>query len=114
VQEAEGVGAEGVDHGVQIDPADALERADHESVGREQLTGRSLSTRRSLKQGLSFSRKAACSGVSSMAWSAFSRSSASQRSWRVPRPLSLRIFWMVIADRRRPSSAKSAASRLQP
>ena len=37
VQKAEGVGAEGVDHRVQIDPADALERADHEGVGREQL-----------------------------------------------------------------------------
>jgi hypothetical protein len=39
VQKAEGVGAEGTDHGVQVDPPDALERADHEGVGREQLAG---------------------------------------------------------------------------
>jgi hypothetical protein len=33
---------------------------------------------------------------------------------RVPSPLSLRIFWMVIAETRRLSSANSAATRLQP
>ncbi len=37
VQKAEGVGAVRVDDGVQVDPADALERADHEGVGGEQL-----------------------------------------------------------------------------
>lgn len=41
-------------------------------------------------------------------------SSASQRSMRVPSPLSLRIFWMVIADTRTPSSASVASCRLQP
>jgi hypothetical protein len=51
------------------------------------LPGLPLSTWRSRKQGLSFSRKVACSGVSSIAWSAFVRSSASQRSCRVPQPL---------------------------
>ena len=39
VQEAEGVGAVGVDHGVQVDPADALEGADHEGVGGQELAG---------------------------------------------------------------------------
>jgi len=37
VQEAEGIAAEGIDHGVQIDLADALEAADKERVGRQQL-----------------------------------------------------------------------------
>ena len=45
VQEAEGVGAEGVDHRVQVDLADALEAADEEGVGREQLA-RAPSSRR--------------------------------------------------------------------
>ena len=40
VQEAEAVAAVGVDHRVQVDPPDALERADHEGVGREQLARR--------------------------------------------------------------------------
>jgi hypothetical protein len=67
VQEAEGVGAEGVDHGVQVDPADALDRADHEGVGREQLT-RPLALDMALAEaGLTFFRNAACSGLSSIA-----------------------------------------------
>ena len=41
-------------------------------------------------------------------------SSASQRSTRVPRPFSLRIFWIVIEETRLPSSASSASWRLQP
>jgi len=37
-----------------------------------------------------------------------------QRSWRVPRPWSLRIFRTVIAETRLPSSAGRASGRLQP
>ncbi len=66
-----------------------------------------------LEAGVELSKNAACSGLSSTARSAFFCSNASQRSWRVPSPLSLRIFWIVIADRRRPSNAKSASSWLQ-
>jgi hypothetical protein len=40
VKKAEGVGAEGVDDGVQVDLADALETADEEGVGREQFARR--------------------------------------------------------------------------
>jgi hypothetical protein len=58
--------------------------------------GAALSTWRSRKQGLSFSRNAACSAVISIAFSALACSSASQRSTRVPSPVSFRIFWMVI------------------
>jgi hypothetical protein len=76
--------------------------------------GRSLSTWRSLKQGLSFSKNATCAEESSIAWSAFWRSSASQRSCRLPRLLSFRIFWIVIAETRRPSKANKASILLQP
>jgi hypothetical protein len=82
VQEAEGVGAIGVNHGTQVDLADALETADEEGVGRKQRTGAALST----------------------AFSALAFSSASQRLTRVPRPMLLRIFWMVIEEIRAPSS----------
>ena len=44
-----------------------------------------------------------------MTFSAFWLSSASQRSTFVPRPFSLRIFWMVIEDTRVPSSASIAS-----
>jgi hypothetical protein len=40
VQEAEGIRSVGVDHGVQVDLADALEGADEEGVSREQLARR--------------------------------------------------------------------------
>jgi hypothetical protein len=39
MQEAEGVGTERIDHGVQVELADPLERARHEGVGRGQLGG---------------------------------------------------------------------------
>ena len=38
VQEAESVGAEGIDHSVQVDPADALQGADHEGIRGQELT----------------------------------------------------------------------------
>jgi hypothetical protein len=64
---------------------------------------------------LSFSRKAACSPVISIALLGIGlASSASQRSIFVPRPLSFRIFWIVIAETRMPSSASIASCRLQP
>ena len=37
VQEAEGVGAEGVDHGMQVDATEAFQCPHHEGVGGEQL-----------------------------------------------------------------------------
>jgi hypothetical protein len=52
--------------------------------------------------------------VSSITWSAFLRSNASQRSWRVPRPSSWRIFCTVIAETRLPSRASKASILLQP
>jgi hypothetical protein len=80
VQEAEGVRTEGVDDTVQVDLAHALEVADEEGVGTEQLAGGLALDVALAKAGLSFSRKAACSAVSSIGCSALRRSSASQRS----------------------------------
>ena len=81
VQEAEGVGAVGVDHRVQVDPADALERADHEGVGREQLARRLALDVALAEAGIELLQERACSAVSSIgSASAFSRSRASQRS----------------------------------
>ena len=57
----------GVDHGVQVDPADTLEEPTMKVSAESSWPGRSLSTCRSRKQGFSFSRNAACSGLSSIA-----------------------------------------------
>ena len=114
VEEAEGVGAVGVDDRVQVDPADALERADHEGVGGEQLA-RPLALDMPLaKAGIELLQERRLLRAQLDRRSAFCRSSASQRSWRVPRPLSLRIFCTVIADTRRPSRASRASILLQP
>ena len=82
--------------------------ADRSSPGAE------LSTWRSRKQGFSFSRNTACSGVIAISLSALAFSNASQRSVRVPRSAAFRIFWMVMAETAIPSRRKSASSRLQP
>jgi hypothetical protein len=114
VQEAEGVGAEGVDHGVQVDPADALQGADHEGIRGQELT-----------RPLAFDMALAEAGIELLEEGRLLRGQldrligvralqrqpalvAGAQAW------SLRIFWMVIAETRRPSRASSASSRLQP
>ena len=89
---------------MQVDAADALERADHEGIGGQKLVWTLALDCRSLKQGLSLSRKRACSADSSITWWALYRSSASQRSCRAE---PLVVEDLPHRDRRHPPTLQS-------
>lgn len=111
MEEPKGVGAEGVHDRVQVDPADAFEAADEEGVGREQLARRRTLDMPLPEAGVELFQEGGLLGGDG---NRLSGVRGLQRSMRVPRPLSLRIFWMVIAETRTPSSAKVASWPLQP
>jgi hypothetical protein len=78
---------------VQVDLSDALEAADEEGAGREQFARRCALDMPLAEAGVELFQESRLLGADRViAFPAFAVSSASQRSMRVPRPLSLRIF----------------------
>ena len=114
VQEAEGVGAVGVDDGVQIDLAHALEGADEEGVGAQKLARRAALDMPLAEARVELLEEGRLLGGELDRLLGVAPLQSQPAVVTVPRPWSLRIFCTVIAETRLPSSASIASIRLQP